>query len=180
MYGRNSTIRVKQKFCASCGKPCYWFSKKRCQQCARIEDTMARMEQESDEVIKKEGLADLVKVADDVYSKQLRLSSADEHGNVKCYTCDQELRWQDAHCGHYLSRGNQLLRYDPRNTRVQCEGCNVHKDGNKAEYTKRLEAEHPGITEILKQEAALVYHPSRSELHGIINDCKRKLKQLKK
>lgn len=178
MRSYNSTIRVKQKTCTSCGKPCYWFSKKRCQTCARIEDNLARMEQETEAEIKKEGLSDLIDVADVIYSKHLRRSSADENGIVQCYTCDEQMRWQDAQCGHYIKRGNLFLRFDPRNTRVQCQDCNEFKDGNMAVYTRRLEAEHPGITEILKIEASVVYKITRDELHNVIAEHKKKFKLL--
>lgn len=40
-----STIIRKQKTCVVCGKPCFWFSKKRCKSCATIQDTKARMEE---------------------------------------------------------------------------------------------------------------------------------------
>lgn len=176
----NSTIRVKQKICANCGKPCFWFSKKRCNDCSRIEDTLAKMEVESEEEIKKEGLSDLIKVADDHFSKLIRLSYADENGIVECFTCHVKLRWQHAQNGHYIKRGNLFLRFDTRNCRPQCQDCNEYKHGNMAEFTRRLELEHSGITEILKEEAALAYKPTRHEIQAIIADCKQKIKALSK
>lgn len=176
----NSTISRKKKVCASCGLLRPVFSRKRCKSCATVEDTMARMSRQTDQEIEKEGLSDLIKVADDIFSKFIRLSHADENGIVSCFTCDDRLRWQDVHNGHYVSRGNLFLRFDTRNCRPQCSCCNVHKDGNLAEYTRRLDAERPGITDILKEEATIVYKPSRDEIHGIINEYKRKIKALKK
>jgi NinG protein len=177
---RNSTIRLKKKKCVRCGGECYWFSRKRCKQCATIEDSLARMEEEVNEDIKKDGLSELIKIADDIFSKWLRLSSADKNGVVSCYTCDSSYRWQDAQCGHYMKRGNLFLRYDPRNCRVQGKCCNEYEDGNYSEYTKRLESEYPGITSILMEEAALVYKPTRDEIRGIINEYSQKFKQLQK
>lgn len=175
----NSTIRSKKKVCTRCGKDCYWFSKKRCVDCARIEDSLARMEADTEHEIQREGLSDLIKVADEVFSKWLRQSQADKDGTVSCYTCDLNMRWQNAQCGHYVRRGNLFLRWDTRNTRIQGECCNIHKDGNYPEYTKRLEEERPGITTILYEESHLVYKPSREEIRGIINEYSLKLKQLK-
>jgi ribosomal protein L37E len=177
---RNSTIRLKKKICIRCGNECYWFSKKRCKQCATIEDSLARMEEESNDEIKKEGLSELIKIADDVFSKWLRLSNADKNGMVTCYTCDAVYRWQDSQCGHYVKRGNLFLRFDPRNCRVQGKCCNEYKDGNYPEYTKRLESEYPGITGILQEEATLVYKPTRDEIRQIINEYSRKLKAFQK
>lgn len=176
----NSTIRVKKKVCVRCGKDCYWFSRKRCADCARIEDSMARMEADSEEEIKREGLSDLIKVADEVFSKWLRRSQADKDGTVSCYTCDLNMRWQNAQCGHYVRRGNLFLRWDTRNTRIQGECCNIHKGGNYPEYTKRLEEERPGITTILYEEGNLVYKPTKDEIRGIINEYNLKLKLLDK
>lgn len=176
---RNSTIRLKKKVCIRCGKDCYWFSRKRCADCARIEDTLARMEEESEEEIKKEGLSDLIKQADEVFSRWLRKSQADKDGMVVCYTCDARLRYQDAQCGHYVKRGALFLRWDTRNTRIQDAHCNVTLGGNYKEYTKRLEEERPGITTILYEEGNLVYKPTREEIKGIINEYSQKLKLLK-
>lgn len=124
-------------------------------------------------------LSDLIKDADAVYSKWLRLSNADKDGIVSCYTCDLNMRWQNAQCGHYVKRGNLFLRWDPRNTRVQGECCNIHKAGNYLEFTKRLEAEKPGITQILLEEGHLVYKPTRYEIQQIISEYTQKLKTLK-
>lgn len=176
----NSTISVKKKVCKRCGEPKYIFSKGRCVDCSRIEDTLAKMEEETEVVLKEEGLWELIKEADDVYSKWLRLSSANENGLVTCYTCDALLRWQDAQCGHFVKRGNLFLRFDQRNTRVQDKQCNEFKSGNLAEYTRRLEIDNPGITSILYEEAALVYKPTRDEIRNIIKECTNKLKLLKK
>lgn len=174
----NSTIRSKKKTCIRCGKDCYWFSRKRCADCARIEDSMARMAKETEQEIDKEGLSDLIGQADEVYSKWLRMSFADKDGIVSCFTCDLNMRWQNSQCGHYVKRGNLFLRWDARNTRVQCEGCNIHKGGNYIQFTKRLEEEKPGVTSILYEEGNLVYKPTREEIKNIIIEYAHKLKIL--
>lgn len=178
-YRFNSTIRIKNKACSRCGRVGPIFSKGRCQSCATIETTLARMEEDTEQTIKEEGLQDLIKEADAVFSRWLRLSSADSDGNVSCYTCDVIKHWTLQQNGHYVKRGNLFLRFDPRNCRVQCEGCNVYKDGNYAEYTKRLEIERPGIVEYLLEESRIVYKPTREEIKGIIREYTIKLKQLK-
>jgi predicted thioredoxin/glutaredoxin len=179
MRGFNSTIKMKLKPCARCGKDCYWFSKKRCKDCARIEDIMNEQEEETEQAIKEEGLQDLIKDADTIFSRWVRLSNSDKDGNVSCYTCDVTKHWTLMQNGHYIKRGNLFLRFDPRNCRVQCEGCNVYKDGNYAEYTQRLEKERPGIVEYLLEESRLVYKPTRLEIKNIITEYTLKIKQLK-
>lgn len=175
----NSTIRTKVGGCSICGKrgP---LTKKQCQSCywqgIRLKSVNKLAEKE---VEQEDDLQDLIKDADTIYSKWLRMSTADKNGTVSCYTCDLNMRWQAAQCGHYIKRGNLFLRWDPRNTRVQGECCNIHKDGNYPEFTKRLELERPGITQILLEEGHLIYKPTRYELHQIIADYSQKIKQLK-
>jgi len=178
-YRYNSTIKIKHKPCSRCGKVGPIFSKGRCQQCATIENTLAKMEDDSERLIKEEGLQDLIKQADEVFSRWLRLSGSDKEGNVSCFTCGVTKHWTFQQNGHYIKRGNLFLRFDPRNCRVQCEGCNVYKDGNYSEYTQRLEAERPGITEYLLEESRIAYKPTRDEIKGIIKEYRLKLKLLK-
>lgn len=179
-YRHNSTIRINKKICKRCGLPKPIFSRGRCADCARIEDTLARMEDDTDEVIKQDGLKELVNQADDIFSKWLRMSGADENGIATCYTCDVPDQWSKLQCGHYIKRGNLFLRFDPRNCRIQCKSCNEFLDGNYPEFTKRLEAERPGITEYLTEESRLVYKPTREELRGLIREYTLKTKQIKK
>lgn len=178
-YRFNSTIRIKNKECSRCGRVGPIFSKGRCKQCATIETTMARIEEETESELKEEGLQDLIKDADTIFSQWLRLSNADKDGTVSCYTCDLNMRWQNSHCGHYVKRGNLFLRFDPRNCRVQCETCNIHLGGNYPEFTRLLEIERPGRVEYLLEESRLVYKPTRDEIRGIITEYTLKLKQIK-
>ena len=179
-FKRNSTIGVKQKICKSCGKPCYWFSKQRCQSCSTIETTMARMEQENEKVIQEEDLGDLLRDADTIFSQYVRLKNTDTYGVAKCFTCGIKKHWTILQNGHYIVRMHLYLRFDERNCRPQCAECNELDYGNMKEYTKRLENESPGITEILKAESILVYKPSRDEIRQIISEYTPKVKELKR
>lgn len=178
-YRFNSTIRIKNKPCSRCGKIGPIFSKGRCQQCATIETTFARMEAETEKEIKDEGLQELIKEADKVFSRWIRLDAADVNGHAECYTCGSQKHWTFLQNGHYIKRGNLFLRFDPRNCRIQCETCNIGLGGNYPEYTKRLEAERPGIVQYLLEESRLVYKPTRIEIKNIITEYTLKLKQLK-
>lgn len=172
----NSTIIQKKKICVRCGKPCYWFSKKRCQDCSRIEGSLDRMETQTNREVEELGLSALIQEADEIYSKWLRMSAADPNGTVICYTCDQPFPWQNSQCGHYIKRGNLFLRWDTRNTRVQCQQCNIYKGGNYIEFTRRLENQNAGITDILMEEATTVYKPSRHEIKNLISEYSNKLR----
>ena len=131
--GYNSTIITRKKN-LKCGHFDYNFSRGRCKQCATVEDFNTRMEEE----LTEEGFGDLIKDADALFSKWIRMKDGGINGIVPCYTCGTEKRWQEQQCGHYISRTNLYLRFDPRNARVQCELCNCHKHGNMLVFGKKL------------------------------------------
>lgn len=170
----NSTIRVKEKICVSCGKPCYWFSRKRCQSCAKIEDI--RDAEEKDAI---EDLGIFIDELDNVFSRYIRMKSAGSSDIAECYTCESKLRWQEMDLGHYISRKCMFLRWDERNCRIQCQHCNRVKYGNLAIFGQRLEANSPGITEMLLGESRIVHKWSRHELEAMIHDYKQRIKTLK-
>lgn len=178
--GYNSTIIRREKICTSCGKLCYPFSKGRCQPCSTREDTMKRVEKATESVIKEEDLSGLIADADAIFSQFVRLKYADERGLVKCYTCPEVKHWTLMQAGHYIKRGHLYLRWDERNVKPQNRECNELKSGNISEYTKALEIESPGITEILQEEMRIVHKPSREEIRQVISQYTPLVKELKK
>lgn len=92
--------------------------------------------------MKKPTIRKLIKKLDSVYSKFIRKKYADDFGNVKCFTCPKVMRWEDAQCGHYCSRRHMSLRFEPKNTHVQCLGCNVFKHGELDIYALNLQAKY--------------------------------------
>ena len=175
----NSTISKKLKPCSSCGKPCYWFSKKRCSQCAKVEDVQKRMEKETEKMIADEDLSDLIADADAIFSQFIRLKYADKNGIVKCFTCDIRKHWTLMQNGHYIKRGHLYLRWDERNCRPQDNNCNCLQDGNIGAFTINLEKECRGVTDILKSEMRIVHKPTRQEIREIIAEYTPKVKALK-
>jgi hypothetical protein len=178
---RNSTIKQQTGTCPMCtdgkDKPLiaglcnnhYWFT--RAQKSAE--------KQTKKEVKKVPGLNDLIDDADAVFSKFVRLGAVIEGDFLNCFICGIPIRWQEAQAMHYIKRGNLYLRWDVRNVKPGCEECNVFKDGNYVEYTRRLEEEHPGITAILQEESNLIYKPTRDEIRGIIAEYSTKFSKLK-
>lgn len=173
MRGYNSTIKRKKKNCVRCGEPSYIFSRGRCQQCAKIEDNQEIPDHSDNE------LDILINDLDTIFSQYIRLKHADKKGNVKCFTCDTEKNWKEMQNGHFIPRSNMFLRFDERNCRPQDEFCNCHKHGNISQFTKRLNEEKIGITEILYEEAKVVYKYSRHELKELIVDYTKKVRFLK-
>jgi hypothetical protein len=124
------------------------------------------------------GLPELIDEADAVFSRYVRLSAANENGIIECYICDKPIRWQDADCMHYNHREDYFLRWDLRNCKAGCQTCNRHKRGNLIKFGKRLNKENPGITDIINEEARLVYKVSREEVRMIIFEYSQKVKAL--
>jgi Bacteriophage Lambda NinG protein len=71
----------------------------------------------------------LKKKADKLYSEVLRRKAANSGGQVKCYTCSTIKHWKEMQCGHFVTRTITTLRYHEKNTRPQCPGCNLFKQG---------------------------------------------------
>ena len=174
MRGHNSTIRLKQKKCARCGKDCYWFSKKRCADCARIEDTVAK-----DQEPEVEDLRGLIEDADALVSRYVRMKARNKEGLIACYTCGHAHTLTDIDCGHYIPRANMFLRHDLRNLRPQCHTCNRHKYGMSAQFAQNLERDTPGLADWLTEESRIVHHVGREELRAIISEFTEKIKLLK-
>lgn len=170
----NSTIITKKKM-LRCGHFDFAFSKGRCVNCARIEDSLKRMNEvdESDNEF-----SDLIHECDALFSKYIRLKYMGASGTIKCFTCDSIKPLSEIQCGHYVGRASMFLRFDERNCRPQCEYCNCHKHGNLLVFAKNLELEYNGITEILYEESKTIYKYSREELRLLKVDLTRKLKKL--
>jgi hypothetical protein len=178
--GYNSTIRQKVGSCEVCGKngP---LTKKLCQTHYWLSVRMKSVNKAADreERFDDDDVATLKNDLDPLYSRFRRMEAADKDGKVACYICGTRVRWQDAEIMHYVKRGNSFLRYDGRNNKVGCHTCNCIKGGNYVEYTKKLEAESPGITQILIEEGNLVYSFTRHELKQMISEYTDKISKLK-
>jgi len=174
---RNSTIMQKVGECEVCGKKGP-LTKKRCNYCYWNAIKLKSVEKQQEREIVKEGLSDVIADLDAVYSRYLRLKAADKAGVVSCYTCGGKLRYQDAHCSHFIGRAHLYLRWDSRNTVVACRDCNIGLQGNIKEYAKRLNLQSPGLVQILQEESHIIFKPSISELKEKISEYSIKLKQL--
>lgn len=128
---------------------------------------------------KKQKLKD---AADEVFSEYIRLKYADWRGYVACFTCDKVLFWKKdgMQNGHFISRGNNTLRFSEKNCRPQCLSCNVFKKGNYIEYTLRLISEI-GEDEVqkLREQGKENLQFTEKDLQEIIDTYTRKLDLLK-
>lgn len=102
---------------------------------------------------KPKSAAKLRKELDAVFSRYVRLKFADANGNARCYTCGAYKHWKELQNGHFIRRQYLATRFDERNCRPQCVGCNMFGDGKTVEFSARLESENPGMTALLYREA---------------------------
>lgn len=176
IYRHNSTIGIKPKPCKSCGRIKPVFSRGRCAECSKIEDTHAKIAAAQSE---EDGLPKLIDRLDGLVSKWVRHGSISKTGVVSCYTCDDFFLPENMDAGHYITRNCAYLRFDLRNIKPQCRPCNRHKYGMAAEFGKHLELDNPGVTEILLEESRIIHKWSREELRQMIIEYEQKLKKLK-
>jgi hypothetical protein len=134
------------------------------------------MQEDTENEIKEDkDLEYWIEMADGVFSKWLRLSQADKDGFVECFILGKRIRWQDAQAAHYIKRRASLfLRWDTRNVTVQSKEANEYGDGMYPEYTDKLEQLHPGLVDILKEEAAMYYKITRGEVENIYREYNSK------
>lgn len=107
---------------------------------------------------KKQTNAQLKKKLDEVFSEHIRRSFADKSGFSSCYTCGKKATWKELQCGHFLSRSYLATRFDERNCRPQCVGCNVFGGGKQVAFAERLSRElgEGIITELYKKAQEIV------------------------
>lgn len=142
---------------------------------------------------KRPAIPQLVKIADTVFSRYIRQLGAttllqDEEGMSldagPCITCRsiKPIKYMD--CGHFITRGCKLTRFDERNAHLQCKYCNGPRMGEQfkhGEAIKRLYGEDV-LNELLDLERQYKrdgYKWTREELESIITTYRKKLLDLK-
>lgn len=79
---------------------------------------------------------------DKAFSRYIRLKYTDDNGYVSCYTCGCVKHWKEIQAGHFVSRRHLCTRFDERNVKPQCRGCNLFNQGNAPIFAQRLLTEY--------------------------------------
>jgi hypothetical protein len=140
-------------------------------------------------------LPKLIKEADDWFSKYVRLRDSepmnDEYVGT-CITCTKygTVAWRDEtgklrftkgwNAGHFVSRGNDVIRFDETNVNLQCAmRCNKMNSGEFIKYKIALREKYgqevPDELENLAEKTQY-YKFDREELEQIIKDSKEQVK----
>ena len=126
-----------------------------------------------------------------IFSEFIRLRDSNEYGIGQCISCgkfitvwtkDDKLRFnQQAHAGHYYSRGaSKSLYYDEKNVNLQCVKCNTFMEGNKQGYAQGLIRRYgDGILDFLAVKAKNESRLSTVDLELLIREYEYKVKNLK-
>ncbi len=124
---------------------------------------------------KKPTRSKLVKKLDVVFSKYIRLSSADNRGMCTCVTCGKQYHWKNIQAGHFMSRKHYSTRWDERNVKPQCVGCNMFKGGEQYKYSIYLGLE---LANDLYLQSNKIVKFSNGEIQSMIDRYSTELKIL--
>ena len=132
--------------------------------------------------MKKQGVAQLKKKADAIFSKYIRFRDGQIRNGVwqsQCITCGVWRPLTEMQNGHFVKRSVNKLRYDEENCNAQCSGCNVFRYGEQYLYAKALDLKYgDGTADKLMAQRFDTHKLTITELESIINDCKEQLKEM--
>lgn len=116
---------------------------------------------------------------DQLFSRYIRLSSADAGGTVSCVTCRKLMHWKESQCGHWVKRQHRAVRWDERNVGVQCPRCNHFMGGAQDEFSRHIITRHglEAHDELLRLKHT-VFKVNRGFLEELIDTYKGKVDEL--
>jgi hypothetical protein len=131
---------------------------------------------------KKKSLSKYKKDFWKVFSLYIKLKYSYDGENVKCFTCDADLKIGTSNCqgGHYYTKkGYPALYFHENNVRVQCYHCNINLSGNTVIFGERLEQEI-GIDAMneLKSLRHGIFKKTRVEYLELIQEFRSKIKKI--
>lgn len=173
--GNCSECHAENTACVKVGKSLYCIScrnRQKAEQYMKNATEKAKKDRENGEYDKQALIHDL----DFVFSRYIRIREANQKGFATCFTCGKIDLWNNLQCGHFIKRGEHQLRWDSRNAKAQCHNCNVVQYGNLEVYANRLNEEHSGLPEQLREISRDVYKYSREELKELLIELRAKLK----
>lgn len=124
-------------------------------------------------------LPSLIKKLDRIFSTYIRLRDADESGTCACVTCGKLDHYKNMHCGHFIKRQHQSVRFDERNTAAQCVRCNLHMGGCQDEYGAHISQKygHEVLYELLRLKRTAKKW-TRDELNEMIQKYQSRVHEL--
>ena len=126
---------------------------------------------------KKPTRSKLVKKLDVVFSQYIRLSNADSRGYCTCVTCGKQGHWKTGgiQAGHFISRKHYSTRWDERNVKPQCVGCNMFRSGEQYIYSLYLGS---NLSDELYKKSQIITKFTSEELQEMIDKYSTLVKKL--
>lgn len=117
----------------------------------------------------------LVKKLDNIFSQYIRLSNS-KNGNCTCVTCGKVGHWKNGgiQAGHFMSRKHYSTRWDERNVKPQCVGCNMFKSGEQYKFSLYLGEQ---LSEELLQESHKICKFTSDELEEMVTHYTEEIKR---
>lgn len=125
--------------------------------------------------------AGLIKKLDAIFSTFIRLRDTDANGYGKCITSGQFIHFDNADCGHFISRNNMATRYAEKNCNLQGRQDNRFLSGRQYEHGLAINNKWgKGTAEMLliKSKSRVHFHPF--ELETMIKHYQQQVDVLKK
>lgn len=172
-----------ETICSNCGKkrPYSNKSKKLCSVCVKKSQIAKTKERNAIKREKKRmSISQLTKKLDTFFSLYIRLANSDEHGMVKCFTCDGVHHYKSIQNGHFQSRRFMSTRFAEKNCAPQCYACNVGMSGMQYEYGKRLDKIYgQGTADSIVKQSKEVKKFTTEEMVEMIEHYKHRVDKLK-
>ncbi len=122
---------------------------------------------------KKPSRSKLVKKLDAVFSQYIRLKDSVD-GYATCFTCGKKDHWKKLQNGHFQSRKHYATRWDEKNCKVQCAGCNVFRYGEQFLFAKYLDERfYAGLSDELYIKSKQIVKFTNSEIEDMILKYKK-------
>lgn len=129
---------------------------------------------------KVKSVKELVKELDSIFSRFVRLRDSDKYGVVSCFTCGVKMDFKKSQCGHFLSRRHYAVRWEEKNTAVQCVRCNIFKQGEQFIFSENLKKKYgENVIEILNIRKNNTCKLEKFTLQTQIQHYSDKVKELK-
>ena len=117
----------------------------------------------------------LVKKLDNIFSQYIRLSNS-KNGNCTWVTGGKVGDWKNGgmQAGHFMSRKHYSTRWDERNVKPQCVGCNMFKAGEQYKFSLYLGGK---LSEELLEESRKIRKFTSDELEEMVIHYTKEVKK---
>ena len=121
-----------------------------------------------------------VKRLDTEFSLFIRLRDTMPNGMFNCISCSFTKPFNQADCGHYISRLHMSVRYDEDNCHAECQTCNRFTSSHLKGYRRNL-INKIGIERFnqLKSKSREIKQYSIDEIKELAKYYRSKAKELK-